>query len=66
MSASVALPSAALDLAESVCAHCGLPTAPGRQFCCPGCVAAHDIIEGLGLGRYYRQRVNAIGSPNDA
>jgi P-type Cu2+ transporter len=62
MSASVALPSAAFDLAESVCAHCGLPTAPGRQFCCPGCAAAHDIIEGLDLGRYYLQRVNAIGS----
>ena len=31
MSASVALPSAAFDPAESVCAHCGLPAAPGRR-----------------------------------
>ena len=41
----------------AVCAHCGLPAPSGRLFCCPGCEAAHDIIQGLGLGRYYRQRV---------
>ncbi len=42
------------------CAHCGLPTALGRLFCCAGCAAAHDIIEGLGLGRYYSQRLLAV------
>ncbi len=39
------------------CAHCGLPTAPGRKFCCPGCAAAAAVIEGAGLGAYYRRRV---------
>ena len=29
----------------------------GRRFCCPGCAAAFETIQGLGLGRYYRQRV---------
>jgi Cu2+-exporting ATPase len=60
MSATVALPRTAA--AAAVCAHCGLPAAPGRQFCCAGCAAAHDIIDGLGLGRYYQQRLLAVGA----
>ena len=43
--------------ADAVCAHCGLPAAAGRRFCCPGCAAAYEMIEGLGLGRYYASRV---------
>ena len=39
------------------CLHCNLPTAPGRRFCCPGCAAAYEIIQTLGLGHYYAQRV---------
>jgi P-type Cu2+ transporter len=39
------------------CLHCNLPTAPNRRFCCPGCAAAYETIQTLGLGRYYRQRV---------
>ncbi len=39
------------------CAHCGLPVAAGRRFCCAGCAAAFDTIQELGLGRYYAQRV---------
>ncbi len=62
MSATVALALAAGDDAAAVCAHCGLPAAPGRLFCCSGCAAAHDIIEGLGLGRYYSQRLLAVGA----
>jgi P-type Cu2+ transporter len=62
MSVTVALPGAATEAADSVCAHCGLPAAPGRLFCCPGCAAAHDIIDGLGLGRYYQQRLLAGGA----
>lgn len=42
---------------DTACAHCGLPTTPGRRFCCPGCAAAFATIEGLGLGRYYASRV---------
>jgi P-type Cu2+ transporter len=62
MSATLTVPLTATEAADSVCAHCGLPAAPGRQFCCPGCAAAHDIIEGLGLGRYYQQRLLAVGA----
>ena len=29
----------------------------GRRFCCPGCEAAYETIQGLGLGSYYAQRV---------
>jgi Cu2+-exporting ATPase len=54
--------SAEIMCVESLCAHCGLPTAPGRQFCCAGCGAANDIIQGLGLGRYYTQRLLAVGA----
>jgi Cu2+-exporting ATPase len=39
------------------CLHCGLPTAAGRRFCCPGCAAAYETIQTLGLGQYYRQRL---------
>jgi len=47
---------------DSACEHCGLPVAAGRKFCCPGCAAAHDIIQGLGLGNYYRQRLLDAGA----
>jgi Cu2+-exporting ATPase len=49
--------AAARPVGRSVCAHCGQEAPPGRPFCCTGCAAAHDLIEGLGLGRYYEQRV---------
>ncbi len=39
------------------CDHCGLPVPLGRRFCCPGCAAAFDTIQELGLGRYYEQRL---------
>ncbi len=59
------LDSAAAELRNSplvaepsaTCVHCGLPSAPNRRFCCPGCAAAYDTIQGLGLGQYYRQRL---------
>lgn len=43
--------------APQVCTHCGQPSLAGRAFCCAGCAAAHEVIQGLGLGRYYQQRV---------
>jgi Cu2+-exporting ATPase len=61
MSATLAAGRTATDATGTVCAHCGLPAEPNRQFCCTGCAAAHDIIQGLGLGRYYRQRLLAVG-----
>ncbi len=41
----------------SVCIHCGLPAPENRRFCCPGCAAAFETIQALGLGRYYARRV---------
>ena len=44
--------------AERACAHCGLPLAgwSDSRFCCPGCAAAFEMIQTLGLGAYYRKR----------
>jgi Cu2+-exporting ATPase len=42
--------------AAGMCRHCGLP-AHGQAFCCAGCRAAHDLIQGLGLGGYYLTRL---------
>ena len=39
------------------CAHCGQAVHSGIQFCCAGCAAAYEAIQGLGLGRYYERRV---------
>lgn len=51
----------------AVCAHCDLPVPPGlieagadRQFCCSGCKAVFNIIQGADLGQYYRIR-EAVG-----
>lgn len=45
------------------CTHCGLDVPDGlvrddeaKQFCCEGCRAAHAIISGCGLDRYYALR----------
>ena len=42
---------------DTACLHCNLPTAAGHRFCCPGCAAAYEVIQTLGLGRYYTQRI---------
>ncbi len=39
------------------CTHCGLPSAPGERFCCPGCATAFEVIGQLGFGRYYLDRM---------
>jgi Cu2+-exporting ATPase len=49
------------DSGSASCQHCGQPLGAtlddAALFCCPGCAAAHDMIETLGLGRYYDARV---------
>jgi Cu2+-exporting ATPase len=56
------------------CFHCGLPVPPGARFravvdgadramCCPGCVAAAELIVGSGLGDYYRYREQPAATP---
>ncbi len=47
----------ASGVSNRTCLHCSLPTASGRRFCCPGCAAAYETIQALGLGRYYAQRI---------
>ena len=44
-------------LGAATCAHCGLEVQGDVRFCCAGCAAAYDAIQGLGLGRYYERRV---------
>ena len=39
-----------------VCAHCGTAMAGPGLYCCSGCAAAHQLIEELGLERYYAGR----------
>ncbi|HET7880495.1 MAG TPA: heavy metal translocating P-type ATPase metal-binding domain-containing protein, partial [Acetobacteraceae bacterium] len=41
----------------TACLHCHQPAPIGRRFCCPGCAAAYETIQALGLGRYYAQRI---------
>ncbi len=45
------------DETNNSCIHCNEPAPKGRRFCCPGCAAAYDTIQTLGLGRYYARRV---------
>ncbi len=40
----------------AACRHCGEPCPPGALFCCTGCTAAFEIIDGLGLDLYYQRR----------
>ena len=44
----------------STCLHCGLDlpadSIGDAGFCCRGCQAAYEMVSGLGLERYYRQR----------
>jgi Cu2+-exporting ATPase len=42
--------------APQACLHCGLPSY-GARFCCHGCEAAYDVINGMGLGGYYLRRL---------
>jgi Cu2+-exporting ATPase len=54
--ASASAPKPRVAAAGTACRHCGLP-AHGQAFCCSGCHAAYDLIEGLGLGGYYLRRL---------
>lgn len=45
---------------QSTCLHCGEPvpsgSSGGDRFCCSGCHAAYDMIQGMGLESYYQRR----------
>jgi Cu2+-exporting ATPase len=49
----------------SLCRHCGAGCSEGGDFCCPGCASAHELVQMLGLSRYYEQRATDPGqAPN--
>lgn len=48
------------------CVHCGLPNPLDGDFCCPGCEAAHEVIQGMGLGEFYQRRTAALHPPKEA
>lgn len=50
-------PAGDVPASGAACAHCGGATAAGQRFCCTGCAAAFETIQGLGLGNYYRDVV---------
>ena len=52
---ALALDAGPLETATDSCAHCGQPAAVGQRFCCPGCAAAFETIQSLGLGSYYER-----------
>ncbi|OAN54186.1 heavy metal translocating P-type ATPase metal-binding domain-containing protein [Magnetospirillum moscoviense] len=43
---------------ERPCRHCGspVPASLGGEFCCRGCEGAFELVQGLGLERYYARR----------
>ncbi|HEY9079260.1 heavy metal translocating P-type ATPase [Magnetovibrio sp.] len=45
---------------SGTCLHCGEPvpagSAGGAHFCCAGCRAAYEMIQGMGLESYYQRR----------
>jgi P-type Cu2+ transporter len=65
MSAFVAAVTApAPSATEAGCAHCGAPLPrAGERFCCAGCAAAWELVNRLGLGRYYARRTAPAGTP---
>ena len=50
------------------CLHCGSPipagSTGGNRFCCGGCKAAYELIQGLGLDSYYQRRCLDPDQPN--
>ena len=64
-----------MDAVVTTCFHCGEALAgrpPLRErvgaadavFCCPGCLAAAQLIQGLGLGDFYRFRTAPANRPD--
>jgi Cu2+-exporting ATPase len=49
--------------ADRLCRHCGAPFQGEGTFCCHGCAGAFHLIQSLGLGRYYDQRVTDPAQP---
>lgn len=63
LSAAVPRDDAAAAPETIGCAHCGQPVSRGQRFCCTGCGAAYEMIQGLGLGSYYTRVLDAAARP---
>ena len=49
--------------ATLICKHCGAPFQGEGTFCCHGCAAAYQLVQSLGLSRYYDQRIADPSQP---
>lgn len=60
MSVTVSSSEASPAALAAGCRHCGQDVPPhspgGPDFCCRGCKAAYDLVNGLGLDAYYQRR----------
>jgi P-type Cu+ transporter len=63
------LPHAEAVSPQTSCYHCGdpvpsdAPVSDGKAFCCKGCRAVYDLLEGHRLGDYYRREKSPGLSP---
>ncbi|UYV12067.1 MAG: heavy metal translocating P-type ATPase [Phycisphaera sp.] len=57
--------SAPLINERKACAHCGLASPVGDQFCCSGCETAFEAISACGLDQYYalKRRLDDTSKP---
>jgi Cu2+-exporting ATPase len=58
-----AIPQFCAIAKERVCLHCGEAFRGEGGFCCHGCAGAYDLVQALGLARYYEQRVPDPAQP---
>ncbi|MBV9824881.1 MAG: cadmium-translocating P-type ATPase [Alphaproteobacteria bacterium] len=49
--------------AGAECVHCGARISGSGRFCCSGCAAAYELVNRLGLARYYDSRAAAVVPP---
>ena len=55
--------SAAMSERAPACLHCQYPVDSSSRYCCSGCAAAHQIIEGAGLAKFYELRGDESAGP---
>ena len=48
----------------TACRHCETPISGASPYCCTGCEAAAQLIEGMGLDRWYAQREKGAPRPD--
>jgi Cu2+-exporting ATPase len=58
-----AIPQFCAVAEDRLCRHCGESFRGEGSFCCHGCAGAYDLVQSLGLARYYEQRVADPAQP---